>query len=97
MKINNDRSDKGWATGWGKTKPDAEQFPPLLREVNVPIKTKEKCVDDFLEWFDGEDPDEEEYDEEEEFEGEELHLFRLSSSYRIKESSICKRRGPFFI
>ena len=46
--------DNGWATGWGntvQTHPDDdyayEDYPAILREVNVPLKTSEKCGEDF--------------------------------------------------
>jgi len=46
--------DNGWATGWGNTVqslPEAdyayEDYPSILREVNVPLKTADKCENDF--------------------------------------------------
>ena len=46
--------DNGWATGWGNTVESSpedeytyEDYPAILREVNVPLKTAQKCGEDF--------------------------------------------------
>ena len=41
----------GWATGWGDTSAfgPLREDPAVLREVNVPLKTTEKCGQDFEE------------------------------------------------
>ena len=41
--------DNGWATGWGDTEQGEDGSPDILREVNVPLKTTEKCGKDFSE------------------------------------------------
>ena len=87
--------ENAWATGWGDTQSreegEANVIPSILREVNIPLKTTEKCGEDFAGDLD-DDYDYTKIDSDGDstyYRGKADHLTKLRATYRIKTFFVC--------
>ena len=68
--------ESGWATGWGESSGDGHgSYPSILREVNVPIKSREDCGQEIESLMD--------------YDSEEDRLSDLRAIHRLTNYFVC--------